>query len=281
MQKKSKLTAWLLKTLSVLLVFFATASARFPDMDDPRWDPAAELILKEGLITELEENDSIDETELTLNWFYADGLRIGFDFHLSGISVPPETYSLNGKLKIVDGENREIQFTSIDGAIRLEKNGDISGNCMANLREDTFASAPVPSGANFQPRDNRWGARFWLEYAETRGTAPVSSAQQDVLAGVTMGPFMFSFEAPVYPVENASLDIETALNGISLRLINAKTTPSATFLALCYRNKNGELWSPIGDYLDENPLLKSGEYEALLKKLARICQSVIATLAGE
>lgn len=208
--------------------------------------PAYELdyvrLDKEGYLTELNQQVTLESevsktpVTMSIDWAYADENRISFGYRINGLPVAPSAARIMGSAELLDKDGMSFAHMGFsEAAWNPENNAEIVGfwHTMVQPQISKLGEPPFTLNITLDGRKT----------TTSDGPIPFAVFVNEPLAGTdasaplleeTVGPFVFELDLPVYPLEKHMLDLVSEGGDVSLRLVQAETTPAETILSFCY-----------------------------------------------
>lgn len=251
-----KISGFLMAVAACLLLFNSPVSAIADEyeavipqfgLDYRRLDEAGRITVLNQRVT-LESAESNTPITLSIDWGYADENRFSFGYRIDGLPHLPSANQINGEVTIHDKNGTSFAHMGYSEAAWDPRNSEgIIGFWhttvqpeISKLGEPPFTLKITLDGRKTANSDGPIPFAFFVNESLTAMDTSVTLPEEAV------GPFVFELDLPVYPLEKHTLDLVSEAGGMSLRLVQAETTPAETILSFCYVKPGAGDWMLSG-----------------------------------
>lgn len=229
----------------LILVVSAVAYVFSQDGGD-KSDPGIEGAKNSGLITEVEQSQSIEGIDVTLHWVYADTERVVANFGVTGLQ---ESQWVQAVIGDPDGN---IFSSSGGGASDPDPE---TGEITYEVNAYTQVMRPLPDGQGVDI-DNDYFINQFGEIPETLPLVvtivvhpqPTFQSEWEILRGEwaegTIGPFHFEAEATMGQPHTIEVGQTVTVNDLNVTLQAITLAPSQTEVSFCYDLPDNRDWQP-------------------------------------
>lgn len=157
---------------------------------------------------------------MTLDWGYADETRLVLGYHIEGIPYTPNASVLKGKISLRTVEGEEEQLPSFSRIRWADPDrGTIRGvwNLQANYMRHPLGDPPYQ--INFILDGSADSGSMGENILGVFEPAGLIASDTTHIPDRLIGSFNFEVDLPVYPLEQHEINLESAANGITMRLV--------------------------------------------------------------
>lgn len=251
-----KITGFLIAVAVCLLLFSSPVSAISEEyeavipqfgLDYRRLDEAGRITVLNQHVT-LESAESNTPITLSIDWGYADENRFSFGYRINGLPEMMTAVRIMGSVELLDKDNVSFAHMGFsEAAWNPENSTEIVGFWhtavqpeISNLGEPPFTLKITLDGRKTPTSDGP------IPFAVFNSEALAVTDDSPALPTETVGPFVFTLDLPVYPLEKHELDLVSESGDVALRLVQAETTPAETILSFCYVKPGAGDWMLSG-----------------------------------
>lgn len=207
-----------------------------------------------GFLTELNQQMTLESdvskapVTMSIDWGYADENRFSFGYRINGLPEIMTAARIMGSVELLDKDN--VSFVHMgfsEAAWNPENSTEIVGFWhtavqpeISKLGEPPFTLKITLDGRKTTTSDGP------IPFAVFNSGALAVTDNSPTLPVETVGPFVFTLDLPVYPLERHALDLVSEGGDVPLRLVQAETTPAETILSFCYVKPGAGDWMLAG-----------------------------------
>ena len=251
---------WIFGVVGILLV---TSVAAAQDTASPPQSPQQGIIdqlIEAGLTTPINETQTSGEASVTLDWVYADPLRIALQYTIRNVDPTTAMMSFNRTNQLSDPQGIQFGYQSayFDDVVDQETVArltyytnayDPNGGMIEDYFLDDVGVARENVELNLNVRIGGYTLEEWDTYA-----LPAESTLQAGDEVPLIGDFNFSFNTPVQPQIQLDLNQTITNADLDVTLDSVTVTPSTIAADMCAELPDASSWMPSASVQVDNQL---------------------------